>query len=50
MNRMKLSLRLVVTVLATLLVLGGFLRLSVDHRRVAISLPDAVEAPSALTR
>jgi predicted lysophospholipase L1 biosynthesis ABC-type transport system permease subunit len=41
---MKVSVRAVVTVLAAVMVLGGLVRLSLDKRRVEVSMP---EVPSA---
>jgi hypothetical protein len=43
MVAMKVSVRSVVTVLAALVVMGGLVRLSIDKRRVAVSLPDVVD-------
>jgi len=41
---MKVSVRAVVTLLAAAVVLGGLVRLSLDRRRVEVSMP---EIPSA---
>ncbi|MBM4356680.1 MAG: hypothetical protein FJ096_01080 [Deltaproteobacteria bacterium] len=40
---MKFSVRNAVTVIAAIVVLGGLVRLSIDKRRVAVSLPDVLD-------
>lgn len=50
MVRMIFSSRNVVTVIAAIVVMGGLVRLSVDKRRVAVSLPDVVDARDGASR
>lgn len=50
MTTMKLSTRSAITVVAALLVIGGLLRLTTDRRRVEVSLPEALDAPTEMPR
>jgi hypothetical protein len=50
MSFMRLSPRTLWTVLAALVVLGGLVRLTTDHRRVDVALPEPADARAMLSR